>query len=130
MKASPLLACLVFGCATLPPPPPVPLPSSTPEQFGRLVVIESMQAPATGASTVKLSYTNDTGRDLVKVRLECTLLDHVDRVVNSDNLEIDKVTEGEAVTKSLRIRDAHSRAERVECRIAGARPTGEITARR
>lgn len=121
MRTSYLLACgVVMGCAALPLPPPVPLPSSTPAQLGKLVVVESMQAH--NASNLVLSYTNDTEVDLRDVRLECTLLDGANRVVNSDNIEIAAVAQGAEVTKKLRIRDVHTRATRVECEIAAAKP--------
>ncbi len=124
MRTSYLLACALIGCATLPPPPPVPLPTTTPEQLGKLTVLESMQSEADGATTMRLQYLNDTSTALAKVRLECVLIDHVGRAVNSDNLEIETVAQGAAVTKTLTVRDVHSRAERAECRIGGAKPTG------
>ena len=123
MKMSYLLACaLVVGCATLPPLPPVPLPTTTPAQLGKLVVVESMQSEATGVSTMVLNYTNDTEVALRDVRVECTLLDGFNRVVNSDNLAIESVAVGAEVTKTLRIRDVHSRAARAECAVSGAKP--------
>ena len=123
MKILLLVAILAASCATLPPPPPVPLPASTPEELGKLVVTESLQSEH--SSTMVLSYTNDTPQPFRKVRLECMLLDHVRRVVNSDSVELAAVEPGAVVTKKLKVADTHARAENVECRIASAKQPTE-----
>lgn len=116
-----ILGVVASSCATLPPPPPVPLPTTTPQQLGHLVVLESMQSEVEGATTITMSYTNDTETPLKDVRLVCTLM-HRDRVVNSDNLTIENAPIGTEIKKVLRVRDVGSRANRAECEIAGAKP--------
>lgn len=116
-----LISICAASCATLPPPPPVPLPTTTPEQLGHLVVVESMQSEVEGATTITLHYTNDTPSPFRDVRLVCTLMQR-DRVVNSDNVTIETAARGAEITKVIRVRDVHSRADRAECEIAGAKP--------
>lgn len=123
MRALLLVVVSAVGCATLPPPAPVPLPATTPEEIGKLVVKESLQSEH--SSTMVLSYTNDTPLPFQKVRLECMLLDHVRRVVNSDSIELEGVEPGAEITKALKVNDAHGRAENVECRIASAKQRTE-----
>lgn len=95
------------------------LPVTTPEEFGRLVVVETFQTPA--SSTIVLEYRNDTGRDLQKVRLECTLLDHRGAVVDTNAVVLPDAKAGTKATERLRIVDSSQRASRAECRIASAR---------
>jgi len=95
------------------------LPVTTPEEYGRLVVLETFQTPA--SSTIVLEYRNDTGRDLMKVRLECMLLDHRDAVVDTRSVLVSEAKAGAKVVERLRIVDSSQRASRAECRIASAR---------
>lgn len=95
-----------------------PIPTSTPEERGRLVVSETFQTPA--SSTFVLEHLNNTQASLRRVRLECVLLDHRGGVVNVDSAVIERAEPGESHTVRLRIVDSSQRAERAECRIASA----------
>lgn len=91
------------------------LPVTTPEELGRLVVRDAIQTPA--STTFVLEYVNDTGVEMTKVRLECTLIDHRGSAVNTDAVVI-SAKPGETITQRLRIIDSSQRASRGECRIA------------
>lgn len=95
------------------------LPVTMPEEWGRLVVVESFQTPA--SSTIVIEYTNDTGRELHRVRLECVLLDHRGAVVEIGAVVIPSAASGAKSSERIRIIDSSQRASRAECRIAGAR---------
>ncbi len=109
----------VDGGGSTSPGEPRKLPVTTPGEVGRLSVLETYQTPA--SSTVVLGYSNDTGRSLRAVRLECVLLDGRGAVVNVGAVELDAVAPGGEASRRLRIVDSSERAERAECSIASAR---------
>lgn len=95
------------------------LPVTTPDELGRLTVDSVTEVGGGWGFTV--TYENDTGAALDKVRLECTTIDHRNAVVNTNSLEIEKINLGEVRRVSFEVRDATHRSSRAECRIAGAR---------
>ena len=107
-----LLALLLFA-----------LPVSTPEEFGHLTVGEGEEV--SGAWRFTLTYENDTGVFLDKVRLECTTIDHRGGVVNTNSMELLRVGLGEVRQATLEVNDATHRSARGECRIAQARPAAQ-----
>lgn len=95
------------------------IPVTTPEELGRLTVDSVTEVGGGWGFTV--TYENDTGAPIDKLRLECTTIDHREAVVNTNSLEIAKITLGEVRRVSFEVRDATHRSSRAECRIAGAR---------
>ena len=110
---------LLAVLAANPPPVPVPLPTTTPEERGQIRVLEALQLP--GSTTFKLEYTNTSGRELEKVRLECMMLDPRGDVVNTDATYVKSAKPGAVEVLKLKVTDMLQRAVRAECRIAFAR---------
>lgn len=97
------------------------LPVTTPEEWGRLTVDSAEEV--SGGFRFTVTYENDTGLFLDKVRLECTTIDHRGSVVNTNSAELTRVGLGEVRQATLEVGDATHRSARAECRIAQAQHT-------